>query len=870
MIRAWLGIAILAASWLPGLGYYEPANPLLWLAMVVLGTALLDASDLRLPRRTLSLGALALVVPGLALTPWPYKAAPLLLAVGLGLLLAPIPRRWPETLGRKALAGAAVLAAQGVTVLVYARQTARSHDLPEPLTAVLGWIAQGLGADVAAGGGTLAIAAAGRVHRFGATWDLLLDPATLGFLVGGLVLLALTRPDAADVDRPWANWLGWLRSARAFALVVLAWLPFRVALVLGILLQRTLRADTSVPLAVMNQFTSWWMATLLLAGPVLLAARFVCRRDMRDSRNITAEKATEAWRPAAVAVALVLLGMGVLAAAWAWDPIGSPKSGRVMVVERNSQWEPTTTPYDVNSFGEATSYTYRLIYNYAARRFDMSRLLPTEPLDAETLGRCDVLVLKTPTARFSPDEVKAIERFVRAGGGLLLIGDHTNVFRSSTHLNDVARQFGFTFRDDLLFRVGTPYEQPYRRPWAPHPSVEHVDAMDFAVSCSIDPGDSLGTAAIQSPGLWSLPAEYHVGNYHPPAEYRSQMRLGPFVQLWATRHGKGRILAFGDSTIFSSFCIFQPGKSELMLNMIQWLNYRSRWDDRWLWMGLVIPAVLVGLGLVAAGVRFARRETAAWVLLLAAGLLGWTGSCTLVTTMARHAMPEPRDCPDFRLSENGTVPLDAPGRASRRDAVDVVIDRTVSDVPLSKGAFTQGDGAGFGLLEQWIPRLGYFTSRRQGPDVFSGDALVVLCPTGSISPEYGERLVEYVSGGGKLVVFDAPYNRGSTANSLLRPFSLAMDHETTPNGELTVGKDAAGIKVDAACQVIGGQTIATIGGVPVATRLSHGTGTVTAIGLATTFNDAAMGEHWMQVPDATLRKRYDVLFGLLRSAVEGR
>ena len=39
MIRAWLGIAILAASWLPGLGYYEPANPLLWLAMVILGTA---------------------------------------------------------------------------------------------------------------------------------------------------------------------------------------------------------------------------------------------------------------------------------------------------------------------------------------------------------------------------------------------------------------------------------------------------------------------------------------------------------------------------------------------------------------------------------------------------------------------------------------------------------------------------------------------------------------------------------------------------------------------------------------------------------------------------------------------------------------
>ena len=61
MIRTWLGIAILAASWLPGLGYYEPANRLLWLAMVILGTVLLDASDVRLPRRLVCLGALALV-----------------------------------------------------------------------------------------------------------------------------------------------------------------------------------------------------------------------------------------------------------------------------------------------------------------------------------------------------------------------------------------------------------------------------------------------------------------------------------------------------------------------------------------------------------------------------------------------------------------------------------------------------------------------------------------------------------------------------------------------------------------------------------------------------------------------------------------
>ena len=218
--------------------------------------------------------------------------------------------------------------------------------------------------------------------------------------------------------------------------------------------------------------------------------------------------------------------------------------------------------------------------------------------------------------------------------------------------------------------------------------------------------------------------------------------------------------------------------------------------------------------------------------------------------MARRAMPEP---------------------TPERDAVDVVIDRTVSDVPLSKGAFTQGDGAGFGLLEQWIPRLGYFTSRRQGPDVFSGDALVVLCPTGSISPEYREQLVEYVSGGGKLVVFDAPYNRGSTANSLLRPFGLAMDHETTPNGELTVGKDATGIKVDAACQVTGGQNRSPRSA---ASRSPPAFRTARARSRRSDSPRRSTTRRWASTgckcPTRALRKRYDVLFGLLRGAVEGR
>ena len=72
----------------------------------------------------------------------------------------------------------------------------------------------------------------------------------------------------------------------------------------------------------------------------------------------------------------------------------------------------------------------------------MSRLLPNDKIDDAALAECDVLIIKTPTERYSPEEVAAVRRFVERGGGLLLIGEHTNYERSSTVINDIIRPMG--------------------------------------------------------------------------------------------------------------------------------------------------------------------------------------------------------------------------------------------------------------------------------------------------------------------------------------------------------------------------------------------------------------------------------------------
>jgi hypothetical protein len=910
MMQAWIAVALLAGSWLLGLGYYYPASPLAWIAAVAAGTILLGrsfssfsfvlgnrpddgarASDAAAPRRPhpnplpegeetfsgphpgpLPKGegakwiALVLLLPAIWFAPWPYRAAPLLLAAGLAGELLAVPAGFFRRLAAGAWIAGAVLFAQALGMTVYAGFTAGRHDLPWPLPEVLAGIAGVLKIDAAADGSAVVMHSMCRSHRLAATWELLLDPPTVCFLVGCAVIISLAIWTHVPPQRRRSAWLAALATLAA---VMLAWLPIRAAMMTAFYLQRVLRSEADAPLHAMNHFFSPWVLMLLLLGPLLLAWRFVRwpaageasadeppeatpGRPQTPPKHETAEQGADpegvhsaapaaGWRYAAAA-ALALLAAATLSAAIEWDPVGKRKAGRVMVVERHSTWEPTTRPYDTTWYGEPSGYNYAVMYDTLGQFYQMSRLVEAEKIDDDALSQCDVLIIKTPTARYTADEVAAVQRFVRLGGGLLLIGDHTNYERSSTILNDITRPLGFSYRPDLLFGFGeSPYEELYVAPAAPHPVVQHLPPMDFAVSCSLDPGRSRGRTAILGTGLWSMPPEYHHENFHPVPEHCPEMRYGAFVQLWAVRYGKGRVLPFTDSTIFSNFCLFQPGKAEMLLGLVEWLNHSDAGDPRTL---LLLAAVLP----LGGALWLARGRRGAWLMLLSGGACGWALTSAAVAVAQRQGMPPPK-------------PI--------RPLVQAVIDRTVSDVPLSKGPYTQGEGKGYGLLEQWIPRLGYLTARRTGRDVFSGDVLVVICPSRPVSAEFRQGLVRYVADGGKLLLVDSPENAASTANSLLWPFGLSLSQAQSGPGTLMLADQWPALKVEQSREVSGGRPVAWLGQQRSAAAIAeHGRGRVLAVGCGSLWNDTNMGETWMTEPSDEVRTRYEVFYALARLLVE--
>jgi len=846
MKRCWIGLALLSLSWLFGLGFYHHAAPLTWAVLVVAGTALLSGVSVPRPARAETVVAALALCPAVLILSWPYRVAPLLLALGLVVSIAPIPRRWPSALGAAGVASGVVLLAQSLAMLAYESITARSHELPTPLAYVLFAITRLLGADATLDGTTLALNTPRAVHRLGLTWELLLDPATFCFLIGGVALLLLMRADHAPGERRWAL----SQSLAAFVVPVILWLPIRGTLLIALLLHRALRTGYEEPLGLITQSWNSWVQVVLLLGPLGLAIGLVRPwraapagdRPARGGEGTVVETPGAGREPSVkrrryvTAAILILVGTFLLTFAWNWDPRGHRKEGRVFVDEYHSTWEPTDKPYDTEWYGQDSGYNYACIYDYCSRFYRMSRLKTA--LDDAVLRDCDVFVVKVPTAPYQAEEIAALERYVHRGGGLLLIGEHTNVFRTGTHINDVAKRFHLSFRYDCIFDIDKTFEQLYRRPLVSHPILQNVPYLDFAVSCSVAPQGCAGRPVIRSRGLKNLPADYHISNFYPQVENRADMRYGAFIQLWAGRFQAGRVAAFTDSTIFSNFSTFEPGKAELMLGMLEWLNHGNPSVDPRLFL------VLIGVSLLLGGlVRMPQWRNALLVLLVVATL----GSvCAMASTRVVHRR---------------SMPLPEPVRPFTQ----VVIDQTVSNPPLSKSGFIGVQPNGFGIFERWILRLGYFTARKSGADEFRGDLVVFLYPNRDVSDGFRAALERYVRAGGRALILDSLENAGSTADSLVHGFGVRLERESALGGLLQGPPGWPQVAATSAYEIKGGEPVFWIENRPVAARVNYGQGSVTIVGFGSRFTDTSMGVTGDVVPDAALRSVYDLEFRLLRA-----
>ena len=202
----WLGIALLSASWLFGLSYYQPANYWVWAVLVLAGSACLspilsrevDRRIAALAAALLGFGLLVGLIPVDRRPEPPALAACLALLAGLLILTAPRVQPIVPRIGNSLVAAGVVMLVQMCAMSFYESQTSRSHDLPGVLAHLVGAVTQLLSLDSGVFESTVSVHSMREVHKLGATWELLVDPVSLCYFVGGCVAIALARV----VERP--------------------------------------------------------------------------------------------------------------------------------------------------------------------------------------------------------------------------------------------------------------------------------------------------------------------------------------------------------------------------------------------------------------------------------------------------------------------------------------------------------------------------------------------------------------------------------------------------------------------------------------------------------------------------------------------
>jgi hypothetical protein len=311
-------------------------------------------------------------------------------------------------------------------------------------------------------------------------------------------------------------------------------------------------------------YEAWW--PLLFSLPILFAGiSLTPTTPQRVRPHIKTRRALPLGTVLPAALGLLLITSGLLLE----EPGKLKTEGRVLIDEGHANWEWADEPMTPETFGTRTTYNYYGLHQLLKQYYDAR--LNHLPLTDSLLAHCDVLVLKTPTTPYTPDEQEAIKKFTYEGGGLYLISDHTDIFGMSSFLNPLAREFGFEYNFDVVFDLFELKDQSWKaRGWRPHPAAQHLESYHYLTGCSIRPlpgsrmvmlGQSAGTDLLS----------YATSNYfdtHPP---QAELRFGSILQLVSTRYGRGRVIGFSDSTTYSNFAMFWPGRLEHLLGIVDWL-----------------------------------------------------------------------------------------------------------------------------------------------------------------------------------------------------------------------------------------------------------------------------------------------------------
>jgi hypothetical protein len=369
----------------------------------------------------------------------------------------------------------------------------------------------------------------------------------------------------------------------------------------------------------------------------------------------------------------------------------------------------------------------------------------------------------------------------------------------------------------------------------------------FGTSCSLETGPFMDFPVIGY-SLKALRADYSRENFFPENKLTLDEEFGLIPQAASRSFGKGRDAVWTDSTVFSNFWFYMPGKSELCLGTINWLNHRNRFGlMRWVFG-------LIALGALLYTVRRPREMNSAptMIYLLIGALI-----CVPLGTRAFAAM------------NHAAFPLPAPHKqlpriAFEREHCNFTLPAEVWDTSVALENH-------YHTFYAWTQRLGYMPNYSPTLDSSLSNARVVVFinPYKEFTPQELRQIKQYLEKGGRLLVLDGAHNRNSTANSFLMNYSFKIDETAFAQSWVFDKKKTKVAAINLPRPVTGGEPLLTMAlDKPFISAAKVGKGLIAVMGSSHLFADRSMGTT-SSVPSAVQSGLYETEFWLFRNLMEG-
>jgi hypothetical protein len=224
---------------------------------------------------------------------------------------------------------------------------------------------------------------------------------------------------------------------------------------------------------------------------------------------------------------------------------------------------------------------YRLFQHLDTHGYPYNTISPSEQHDRLTLEMLKdhkilfINLVSSDRPDFSADEIDAIHQYVREGGALFIIADHTNVYYHAQRINPILIPMGIEVMYHTALDRGPEFgiqggAWTKIRNFTDHPVNDGVQVISFQTG---GPLITEHATATLSPNGWG---DFWIEDPNEPGFYGNWTYdegepRGPLPVVAAAQFGEGRVAVVGDQNIFGDEWIFMGNNFEQVTNLFEWL-----------------------------------------------------------------------------------------------------------------------------------------------------------------------------------------------------------------------------------------------------------------------------------------------------------